>query len=698
MIRTRKSLRWKSLEAKINKRRASVAGTGRRTPGKGNAQGSFSAARLLDTSLGNSGGSSFGSFTTAGDGDDTSSDGSDGEGNSLVIPARSGGIVASPINHNIQFSSSFSVSTSPTEEEAAVVVGGGPQHRLPAITSPISRRLVDQDRARDITAQAEQQTAVQREQQRRQHAALLASLRGQTFATTFAQGGGGTSDGVGDGGFIRAAAAAVAPHQRSASSPRLSPLRAGQRRQPNANLPQAHANGGAAADTGGGIVVPASVGAMRDFMALPRSSGAAAARQYFASQQRRSQQQREASRVPPQSLQQSTSGMGGGGGAAAGGGGGVGNGAAVAAGGRRHDAHDDGAALARSKVRAGEWACKACTFINAAIIEMCEMCETPRPGGRLAGTLSSSATSSHTMPTGDEPLHHGSVRRAASLDSALPYQSPNSNGAAHSSHAAVVSPGQIPAVQLHGATPTSLFFLWSPPVADGGAPIVGYVLEARATGNGGAGGGNGQPAEAWRRLYFGIAANYLATNLSPDTEYAVRVAAINSEGLQVRTIRTGVVLSSALKCCSTDCVSALVTLYSGGTKSTPAVLMVMMVLVMLLLSDPSSQNYDQAIFSPPMAHCTLDDPTAESGFEIPPLRVWGLWAEYWDPPNSCCYYYNRQTRASSWDIPPGMKAALDTEDRQEEGLRGGQKTSFKMKRSVCVRVRARARVCVSVEA
>ena len=94
----------------------------------------------------------------------------------------------------------------------------------------------------------------------------------------------------------------------------------------------------------------------------------------------------------------------------------------------------------------------------------------------------------------------------------------------------------------------------------------------------------------------------------------------------------------------------------------------------------------QASFSEPTTYSTLYDPTAEQGFEIPPLRVWGLWAEYWDPPSHCCYYFNRQTQASTWEMPAGMQAALGNEDREETALgshassKGGQNTSFKMKR------------------
>ncbi len=68
------------------------------------------------------------------------------------------------------------------------------------------------------------------------------------------------------------------------------------------------------------------------------------------------------------------------------------------------------------------------------------------------------------------------------------------------------------------------------------------------------------------------------------------------------------------------------------------------------------------------------------GFEIPPLRVWGLWAEYWDPPSSCCYYHNRQTHESKWDMPPGMREALarvdaEVQEAEDESAEGGGATA-----------------------
>jgi hypothetical protein len=67
-----------------------------------------------------------------------------------------------------------------------------------------------------------------------------------------------------------------------------------------------------------------------------------------------------------------------------------------------------------------------------------------------------------------------------------------------------------------------------------------YVLEARqgATGGGGGGGGGGAGAgpsnRAWRRLYYGIARDYLATELAVNSEHTVRVAAINADGMQAK--------------------------------------------------------------------------------------------------------------------------------------------------------------------
>eukprot|EP00750_Incisomonas_marina_P013860 INCI17556.5.p1 GENE.INCI17556.5~~INCI17556.5.p1 ORF type:complete len:1057 (-),score=145.00 INCI17556.5:2555-5311(-) len=541
MIRTRNSLRWKSLEAKINKRRTAVR---QRSPVTTTSRESFSAARLLAAVTAHPGRS--GGFNDNGDNsheDATSSDGTDDEGNALIA--------ASPIStatESIFHSSPRGQSLSPGAG------GGGGAARgsdpmLPAITSPISRSLMmaratsrEAQRADEIAMEAESETMIQRARQRQQHASLLQKLRGGTGTTTN-------------------------PHNS--------------------------------------VSVPASAGAMRSFMALPRSSApptaasaAAAARQYFSQQHKR----------------------------------GIFGGASSVPGGARSsrlpspiqrpprtssshslDAHDDGAALALSNTRADQWACKICTFINARVMEVCEMCEAPRPAGRRRRASCSMPMSGDlaTLPTA-----HNSVRRVASLDASLP-----SLSSLRSPSSTITSPSQISPVQLHGATPTSLFLMWDAPTADGGSPVVGYILESRRHGA-----SPTRHPHPWSRMYFGIAANYLATNLVPDTEYAMRVAAINSEGLQ-------------------------------------------------------------ATFSTPVTFRTLDDPTGEQGFEIPPLRVWGLWAEYWDPPSHCCYYFNRQSHASSWEMPAGMKAALESSSPNGDGKGGlgggghaGQKTSFKMKR------------------
>lgn len=432
MIRTRESLRWKSLESKINQRRAKkrINSAGSRA-----SKPNFSASQLLDNTFGAYSNGYTKSSDVDSDSDSTSSDGNDSRATFASA------IVASPIR----------AAATAGEPDSATA-----EHHLPAITSPISRRIMSHNGNSQSTLPLELQTDAQKRQQQRQHASLLASMRGERFSDSYASGS----------------------LRKASGTATNSPSKQSQSRKT--------------------VAVPASVAQMRNFLSLPRSvphpgTEAAAARQYFVQIKQQAAAFAEAS---SRSYSDATAAAGH-----------PTDGA--------HDAHDDGAALAHSAAKIDEWACKVCTFINPHIMEICEMCETRRADNVLGST--------------DAPLNHQrKVHRAASLDSSLPLL--GSSALASLAHDAPTSPSRIGRVELHGATPTSLFLMWDAPATDGGAAIVGFVLECRKGASSDAASGSRQ---RWQRVYFGIERNYLATNLLSESAYDFRVTSINAEGLQV---------------------------------------------------------------------------------------------------------------------------------------------------------------------
>ena len=72
---------------------------------------------------------------------------------------------------------------------------------------------------------------------------------------------------------------------------------------------------------------------------------------------------------------------------------------------------------------------------------------------------------------------------------------------------------------------TSCTVTYQPPQDDGGAPVIGYIVERRTPG----------PDSEWIRvnesLIAGIQYQYTIDNLTPATEYEFRVAAENEEGM-----------------------------------------------------------------------------------------------------------------------------------------------------------------------
>lgn len=85
---------------------------------------------------------------------------------------------------------------------------------------------------------------------------------------------------------------------------------------------------------------------------------------------------------------------------------------------------------------------------------------------------------------------------------------------------------------------TSITLGWTKPTYDGGAPLIGYVVELRVRGTGKKG------DEGWKRCNIAaqlIGTEFTVTSLDENSEYEFRVSAQNQIGLSQPTNLEGAV-------------------------------------------------------------------------------------------------------------------------------------------------------------
>lgn len=99
-------------------------------------------------------------------------------------------------------------------------------------------------------------------------------------------------------------------------------------------------------------------------------------------------------------------------------------------------------------------------------------------------------------------------------------------------------PGPVGNLKVADSTKTSITLSWTKPTYDGGAPLIGYVVEMRVKGTGKKG------DEGWKRC--NVAAQLMGTeftvsSLEEKLEYEFRVSAQNQIGLSQPTNLQGAV-------------------------------------------------------------------------------------------------------------------------------------------------------------
>ena len=147
---------------------------------------------------------------------------------------------------------------------------------------------------------------------------------------------------------------------------------------------------------------------------------------------------------------------------------------------------------------------------------------------------------------GDQPgvwqdLAHSGTGTAASVagllaDTSYDVQVAAINGAGTGAYAqagatthAATPPGVVGSLNVGAAGWTELDGSWSAPTETGGAPLVGYEVHIRRTDTDGSARGN-QPG-SWRQIeHAGTSTSTQITNLSANSSYDVRIAAVNRAG------------------------------------------------------------------------------------------------------------------------------------------------------------------------
>lgn len=99
-------------------------------------------------------------------------------------------------------------------------------------------------------------------------------------------------------------------------------------------------------------------------------------------------------------------------------------------------------------------------------------------------------------------------------------------------------PGPVGNLKVTDSSKTSITLGWTKPTHDGGAPLIGYVVELRVKGTGKKG------DEGWKRCNIAaqlIGTEFTVTSLDENLEYEFRVSAQNQIGLSQPTNLEGAV-------------------------------------------------------------------------------------------------------------------------------------------------------------
>lgn len=99
-------------------------------------------------------------------------------------------------------------------------------------------------------------------------------------------------------------------------------------------------------------------------------------------------------------------------------------------------------------------------------------------------------------------------------------------------------PGPVSNLKVADSSKTSVTLAWTKPTYDGGAPLIGYVVELRVKGTGKKG------DEGWKRCNVAaqlIGTEFTVSSLDEKLEYEFRVSAQNQVGLSQPTNLEGAV-------------------------------------------------------------------------------------------------------------------------------------------------------------
>jgi len=99
-------------------------------------------------------------------------------------------------------------------------------------------------------------------------------------------------------------------------------------------------------------------------------------------------------------------------------------------------------------------------------------------------------------------------------------------------------PGPVSNLKVADSSKTSVTLAWTKPTYDGGAPLIGYVVELRVKGTGKKG------EEGWKRCNVAaqlIGTEFTVSSLDEKLEYEFRVSAQNQIGLSQPTNLEGAV-------------------------------------------------------------------------------------------------------------------------------------------------------------
>lgn len=99
-------------------------------------------------------------------------------------------------------------------------------------------------------------------------------------------------------------------------------------------------------------------------------------------------------------------------------------------------------------------------------------------------------------------------------------------------------PGPVSNLKVSDSSKTSITLAWTKPTYDGGAPLIGYVVELRVKGTGKKG------DDGWKRCNVAaqlIGTEFTVSSLDEKLEYEFRVSAQNQVGLSQPTNLEGAV-------------------------------------------------------------------------------------------------------------------------------------------------------------